>query len=105
MLHKGGSLYTAGRSDDLLKLKTHEDAEAAGDSGHLPGKGRLTGHARRPAGGNAEGASLPARHRGSPTNNAANPPPLGATVTYKHYGRTRNGVPRFASFLRVRDEI
>jgi DNA ligase-1 len=28
MLHRGASLYQAVRSDDLLKLKTHEDAEA-----------------------------------------------------------------------------
>ena len=33
------------------------------------------------------------------------PPPLDATVTYKHFGKTRNGVPRFASFLRIRDEM
>ena len=33
-----------------------------------------------------------------------NPPPLGATVTYKYTGTTVNGIPRFASFLRVRDE-
>lgn len=32
------------------------------------------------------------------------PPPLGATVTYKHYGHTSTGLPRFASFLRVRDD-
>ena len=30
------------------------------------------------------------------------PPPIGATVTYRYYGTTRNGIPRFASFLRVR---
>ena len=37
MLHKGSSLYRSGRSDDLIKLKTHDDAEAW-SSGHLPGK-------------------------------------------------------------------
>ena len=35
MLHKGSSLYRSGRSDDLIKLKTHDDAEAL-VVGHLP---------------------------------------------------------------------
>ena len=103
MLHRGSSLYTAGRGDDLLKLKAHEDAEAV-VVGHLPGKGRLTGMlgallVETPAG---------LRFRlgtGFSDEERRNPPPLGATVTYKYYGRTRNGVPRFASFLRIRDEI
>lgn len=43
MLHRGRSLYQSGRSDDLVKVKTHEDAEARVIA-HLPGKGR---HARR----------------------------------------------------------
>jgi len=32
----------------------------------------------------------------------AAPPPIGSLVTYRHNGHTRNGVPRFARFLRVR---
>jgi len=31
------------------------------------------------------------------------PPPIGSLVTYKDYGRTVNGLPRFASFLRIRN--
>lgn len=42
MLHRGASLYRAGRSDDLIKLKTHEDTEARVIA-HLPGKGRHAG--------------------------------------------------------------
>ena len=30
--------------------------------------------------------------------------PLGAVVTYKFYGKTRTGLPRFVSFLRIRAE-
>jgi DNA ligase-1 len=33
-----------------------------------------------------------------------NPPPLGSVITYKYFGVTANGIPRFASFLRVREE-
>jgi len=31
-----------------------------------------------------------------------NPPGVGTTVTFKYYGFSKNGVPKFASFLRVR---
>ena len=103
MLHRGSSLYTAGRGDDLLKLKTHEDAEAA-VVGHLPGKGRLTGMLGALLVETPEGLRF-RLGTGFSDEERRNPPPLGATVTYKYYGRTRNGVPRFASFLRVRDEI
>ena len=30
-----------------------------------------------------------------------NPPEIGSLVTYKYTGKTANGVPRFASFLRA----
>lgn len=42
MLHSGSSLYKSGRSNDLLKLKKHFDAEAVVIS-HLPGKGKYEG--------------------------------------------------------------
>ena len=32
------------------------------------------------------------------------PPPIGSTVTFKYYGLTATGLPRFASFLRVRED-
>lgn len=103
MLHKDSSLYAAGRTGDLLKLKVHEDAEAV-VVGHLPGKGRLTGML------GALVVEMPDGRRfrlgtGFSDEERRNPPPLGTTVTYKYHGKTRNGVPRFASFLRVRDEM
>ena len=32
-----------------------------------------------------------------------NPPKIGTIVTFKYYGFTKNGKPKFASFLRVRE--
>jgi DNA ligase-1 len=32
-----------------------------------------------------------------------NPPKIGEFVTFKYYGFTKNGKPKFASFLRVRE--
>lgn len=31
-----------------------------------------------------------------------NPPKIGETITFKYYDLTKNGKPKFASFLRVR---
>ena len=33
----------------------------------------------------------------------ANPPKIGAVITYKFIGKTKNNVPRFASYLRIRE--
>ena len=103
MLHKGSSLYTAGRTDDLLKLKSYEDAEAV-VVGHLPGKGKFTGML------GALLVEMPDGRRfrlgtGFSVEERRNPPPPGATVTYKYFGKTSNGLPRFASFLRVRSKM
>ena len=42
MLHRGTSLYRAARTDDLMKLKPWEDAEAKVIA-HLPGQGKHAG--------------------------------------------------------------
>ena len=100
MLRDGRSLHRPGRSDDLLKLKTYQDAEAIVVA-HLPGKGKYRGMlgsllVEMPDGQRFKlGTGLTDADR-------RNPPPIGATVTYKHFGTTAKGVPRFASFMRVR---
>ena len=102
MLHRGASLYRAGRSDDLLKLKTYMDAEATVIA-HLPGKGKYQGM----MGSLLVEAQDGRRFRiGTGFNDAqrADPPPIGSIITYKYFGKTNNNLPRFASFLRVRDE-
>ena len=33
------------------------------------------------------------------------PPPVGTTITYTYRGLTNTGLPRFASYLRVREEF
>ena len=100
MLHRADSLYQTGRGDALLKLKTYQDAEAVVIA-HLPGKGRNLGRlgallVEMPDGRQFKiGSGFSDRERG-------NPPPVGALITYKYYGLSRRGIPRFASFLRIR---
>lgn len=100
MLHRADSLYQTGRGAALLKLKTYEDAEAVVIA-HLPGKGRNLGRlgallVEMPDGRQFKIGS------GFSDQERENPPPIGALVTYKYYGLSRRGIPRFASFLRIR---
>ena len=103
MLHRGSSLYTAGRTGDLLKVKRYDDAEAVVVR-HLPGKGRLAGML------GALLVEMPDGRRfrlgtGFSDEERRKPPPPGTTVTYRYLGKTRTGLPRFASFLRIRNEM
>lgn len=100
MLRRGGSLPTIGRSDDLLKAKRYQDAEAV-IVAHLPGEGKYQGMLGSVRVERPDGRQF---HIGTGFSDAErkNPPPVGATITYKHYGFTSTGLPRFASFMRVR---
>ncbi len=102
MLHRADALYTTGRGDDLLKLKPWLDAEATVIE-HLPGKGKYLGMlgSLRLEMPNGKRFNL-----GTGFSDALrrDPPPLGALVTYRYRELNPNGLPRFASFLRIRDE-
>ena len=103
MLHRGASMYRAGRSDDLIKVKTHEDTEARVVA-HLPGKGR---HAGRMG---ALLVEMPSGQRfrlgaGFSDADRESPPPVGSWVTYRFRGTHDGGLPRFASFVRKREDM
>lgn len=108
MLHRGASLYQAVRNDDLLKLKTHDDAEAR-MVGHVDGLGKHRGQlgalwVEVPA---ASEGMAPLRFKlgtGFSQAQRRDPPPIGSLVTFRYLGLTDKGVPRFASFLRVRED-
>ncbi len=103
MLHLAEAPYLTGRSDVLLKVKPLLDTEAVVVA-HVPGKGKYAGllgalRVRTPEGREfllGTGFSDAARR---------DPPPVGSTVTYTYRGLTRTGLPRFASFLRVRENF
>lgn len=103
MLHRGASLYRGVRSNDLLKLKTYEDAEAI-VLAHLPGRGKYDGMLGSLLVETPDGIRFKLG-TGFRDAERVNPPPIGSLVTYKFFGKTRNNVPRFASFLRVRSDL
>ena len=100
MLHRDDAAYETGRSSALLKVTPWLDAEARVVA-HLPGKGKyagLTGALRM---------ELPDGRRFSLGSGLTdilrrNPPPVGASVTYRYRELTQNGMPRFPRYLRVR---
>lgn len=102
MLHHAQGRYVAGRSRHLLKLKPHLEAEAR-VTGHLPGKGKYAGMLGALSVQAADGRRFRLGSGFSDAQRAA-PPPVGSVVTYRYNGVTRLGLPRFARFLRVRDE-
>ncbi len=100
VLHRADALWTAGRSDALLKFKPMQDEDAR-VVGHLPGKGRNAGRL------GALLLELPDGQRfalgtGFTDAQRESPPAVGTVVTYRLRDHTPKGLPRFASFLRVR---
>ncbi|MDM0013349.1 DNA ligase [Variovorax sp. J22P168] len=102
ILHRGASPYRAERTVDLLKVKPFDDAEARVVS-YVEGRGRHAGRmgalwVETPTGQRFKlgtGFSDAERNR---------PPPIGSWVTYRYQGTTAKGLPRFASFMRVRED-
>jgi DNA ligase-1 len=71
--------------------------------GHLPGKGKYQGML---------GALLVETEQGKRFRigtgfsdaERRHPPPIGSILTYQYHGLTPKGLPRFSSFLRIREE-
>ena len=102
MLHLANAPYVTGRSDVLLKLKPLLDTEATVVR-HLPGRGKHAGRLGALEVKTKDGIVF---RLGTGFTDAVrnNPPPIGSTVTYTYREITPAGKPRFASFLRVRDD-
>ena len=102
MLHLAGAPYVTGRSDVLVKMKPLRDTEAVVVA-HLPGKGKYTGMMGALEVKMPDGRSFKLG-TGFTDVQRKHPPPVGSTVTYTYRDFTKNGLPRFASFLRVRED-
>jgi DNA ligase-1 len=103
MLHHQDAYYKTGRSNALMKLKQYNDAEAVVIA-YIAGKGKYKNQlgslkVKMPSGLTFKiGTGFTDKQR-------KNPPAIGSQVTYKYIGKTARGVPRFASFLRVRHTL
>lgn len=101
MLRRPGSLYEAGRSNSLLKVKEFIDAEGT-VTGYEPGKGKHKGRV---------GALLMLTDTGEPFSvgtglsdrEREKPPSVGSRVTYRYQELTVDFKPRFPVFISARD--
>ncbi len=102
MLRRPGSAYEVGRSSSLLKVKTFHDAEAT-VIGHAAGTGKhkdrlgalicqMTGGKRFNVGTGFSDAEREA------------PPAVGSVITFRYQELSEDGVPRFPSYVRPRNE-
>ena len=100
VLHRADAPWQEGRSQALFKLKPEPDDEAL-VVGHQPGQGRLAGMTGALLVETPQGLRFAL---GSGLSDALRrePPPVGSWVTYRYRDRTPKGVPRFATFVRVR---
>ncbi|WP_236096398.1 DNA ligase [Helicobacter sp. MIT 11-5569] len=106
ILKKGGEgvvLRKNSHSQIGYKLKPFTDAECI-VQGYTQGKGRNAG---RVGAIWCEGEILGERKRfkigtGLKDEERENPPKIGTIITYKYQGYTKNNIPRFPVFLRVR---
>lgn len=102
VIRKNLSPYEKGRSKNAMKLKPYDDAECE-LVGFRKGKGKFE---------NQVGALLCKLPNGQiikigsglKDKDRKNPPKIGSIITYKFNGLTKNSLPRFPVFLRIRDE-
>ena len=101
VVRDGSLLYYTGRGDSALKVKSYIDDECE-VVGYNSGHGKYEGMT----------GSLSCRMKnmqiikigsGLSEHQRAVPPNIGSIVTFKYYGLTSKGNPRFPIFLRVRD--
>ena len=98
-LHLADAPYQTGRSGALLKLKLLQDTEATVIA-HLPGKGKYAGQTGALRVQTDDGKRFKIG-TGLSDAERANPPAIGSVVSFSYQGKTPQGVPRFARFLRL----
>jgi len=103
MLRRPKSLYEVGRSSSLLKVKTFHDSEAR-VIGHAPGTGKHKGRL---------GALIVQLPDGTKFNvgtgfsdaEREDPPKIGAVITFRYQELSKDGVPRFPSYVGERIDV
>jgi hypothetical protein len=103
MLRRAQATYKSGRSDDHLKVKTYDDAEARVIA-HLPGSGQYAKQTGALLVETKQGLRFKLG-TGLSAQDRQTPPTVGEWVTYRYRGLTDKGVPRFASFMRVQPDL
>ncbi|MBE2898899.1 DNA ligase [Pasteurellaceae bacterium 20609_3] len=93
--------YQHGRSSQILKVKSRFDDECTVVR-HIAGKGQFAGMLGAVSCVNQYGVFKIGS--GFSLEQRQNPPAVGSTITYQYQGFTAQGKPRFAIFLRERND-
>ncbi len=101
MLRRPGSRYESGRSSTLLKVKSFHDAEARVVQ-HQEGGGRHKGRLGALLVEMENGTKF-AVGTGFSDAERENPPAVGSLITYRFQELSDGGVPRFPSYVGVRE--
>lgn len=102
MLREPASKYEIGRSQTLLKVKNFHDAEAR-VIGHEPGRGRHKGRLGALLVELPEGTQFSVG-TGLSDAERERPPALGTFINFRYQELSDAGVPRFPTYVGVRDE-
>jgi DNA ligase-1 len=103
MLRRPRSRYEVGRSVSLLKVKTFLDGEGR-VVGHKAGAGRHKGRLGALQVELADGTRVDVG-TGFSDAERENPPPVGSIITFRYQELSEAGVPRFPSYVGVRDDV
>jgi len=100
MLRKPKSLYIGKRSATLLKAKRMHDAEAV-VVGHQPGEGKFTSMMGALECLTDRGVAFRVG-TGFTDAQRTNPPPIKSVITFRYQELSKDGVPRFPAFVRIK---
>jgi DNA ligase-1 len=103
MLRRPKSMYEIGRSSSLLKVKTFHDTEGR-VIGHAPGTGKHKGRLGALIVELPDGTKFNVGTGFSDAEREA-PPKIGAVITFRYQELTKDGVPRFPSYVGERIDV
>ncbi|MGH7225935.1 MAG: DNA ligase, partial [Gemmataceae bacterium] len=103
MLRQPRSTYQIGRSGTLLKVKNFLDAEGR-VIGHKAGAGRHKGRLGALQVELADGTRVDVG-TGFSDAERDNPPPVGSIITFRYQELSEAGVPRFPSYVGLREDV
>ncbi|MBZ7954571.1 DNA ligase [Campylobacter sp. W0018] len=101
VIRKNLNPYERGRSKQALKLKPYNDAECQ-VIGYTKGKGKFENQVGALICKTTDNKIIKIGS-GLKDKDRKNPPSIGTIITYKFSGLTKNSLPRFPVFLRIRE--
>ena len=104
MLRKASAEHKAGRTNDLLKVKTFHDDEAIVLS-YEDGKGKYQGMVGALNCKMRNGLQIKVGSGLTDVQRGSDKPEINSVITFKYFELTKDGMPRFPTFFRTRPDV